>query len=113
MRYGTLIYNGLLREQREIGRCTVLVLTRRTEESVVIGDNIIVTVLGVEGEKVKLGIDAPREVTILRRELLDAIQQQNRLAEKLASMPEPPAMKGLRELLTEEPGETDPAPTAD
>ena len=60
----------------------MLVLTRRTEESVVIGGNIVITVLGVEGEKVKLGIDAPREVTILRSELLDAIAQQNRLAEK-------------------------------
>ncbi len=80
----------------------MLVLTRRTEESVVIGGNIIVTVLGVEGEKVKLGIDAPREVTILRNELLDVIQQQNRLAEKLASQPEPPALDGLRNLLSEE-----------
>jgi carbon storage regulator len=79
----------------------VLVLTRRTEESVVIGGNIIVTVLGVEGEKVKLGIDAPREVAILRSELLDVIQQQNRLAEKLASQPEPAAMDGLRELLSD------------
>jgi carbon storage regulator len=80
----------------------VLVLTRRTEESVVIGGNIIVTVLGVEGEKVKLGIDAPREVTILRSELLDVIQQQTRLAEKLASQAEPPALDGLRDLLSEE-----------
>jgi carbon storage regulator len=91
----------------------VLVLTRRTEESVVIGDNIIVTVLGVEGEKVKLGIDAPREVTILRRELLDAIAQQNRLAQKLASIPEPPAFKGLRDLLSEETEGMESAPPAD
>lgn len=88
----------------------MLVLTRRTEESVVIGGNIIITVLGVEGEKVKLGIDAPREVTILRSELLDAIQQQNRLAEKLASGPEPSALKGLRDLLSEEQGNVDPSP---
>jgi carbon storage regulator len=91
----------------------VLVLTRRTEESVVIGDNIIVTVLGVEGEKVKLGIDAPRDVTILRRELLDVIAQQNRLADKLASIPETPALKGLRNLLSEEGGGLDTAPPAD
>jgi carbon storage regulator len=90
-----------------------LVLTRRTEESVVIGGNIIVTVLGVEGEKVKLGIDAPREVAILRSELLDVIQQQNRLAEKLASAPESSALKGLRDLLSEEPGTIDPLPPAE
>ncbi len=88
----------------------MLVLTRRTEESVVIGGNIVVTVLGVEGEKVKIGIDAPREVTILRSELLDVIQQQSRLAEKLAAIPEPPAMDGLRNLLTDEPEESLPLP---
>jgi carbon storage regulator len=86
----------------------MLVLTRRTEESVVIGDNIVVTVLGVEGEKVKLGIDAPREVTILRRELLDVLKQQTKLADKLASMPEPPAVDSLRKLLSENPDEADP-----
>jgi carbon storage regulator len=86
----------------------VLVLTRRTEESVVIGGNITVTVLSVDGEKVKLGIEAPREVTILRSELVGVIQQQNRLADKLASVPEPPAINELRDLLSEEPEETDP-----
>jgi carbon storage regulator len=91
----------------------VLVLTRRTEESVVIGGNIIVTVLGVEGEKVKLGIDAPREVTILRNELLDVIQQQNRLAEKLASQPEPPALNGLRDLLSDDRENPEPPPRVD
>jgi carbon storage regulator len=91
----------------------VLVLTRRTEESVVIGDNIIVTVLGVEGEKVKLGIDAPRDVTILRRELFDAITQQNRLADKLASIPETPALKGLRDMLSEDSEGLDPSPPSD
>jgi carbon storage regulator len=91
----------------------VLVLTRRTEESLVIGGNIVITVLGVEGEKVKLGIDAPREVSILRSELLDVIQQQNRPAEKLASVPEPPALNGLRNLLSEEQKPGDPPPPAD
>jgi carbon storage regulator len=84
----------------------VLVLTRRTEESVVIGGNIVITVLGVEGEKVKLGIDAPREVTILRSELMDAIEQQNRLADKPAPVVEPPARDGLRNLLSD--GQGDP-----
>jgi carbon storage regulator len=91
----------------------VLVLTRRTEESVVIGGNIIVTVLGVEGEKVKLGIDAPREVAILRSELLDVIQQQNRLAEKLASQPEPAALDSLRDLLSDGQENPQPPPLSD
>jgi carbon storage regulator len=78
----------------------VLVLTRRTEESVIIGDRIVITVLGVEGEKVKLGIEAPREVTILRRELLEVVKQQNRLAEKLTPEAAPPAIDNLRDLLS-------------
>jgi carbon storage regulator len=66
----------------------VLVLTRRLEESIVIAGNIIVTVLSVEGEKVKLGIEAPRDVPILRRELYNAIQQQEAAARKFAGCPD-------------------------
>jgi carbon storage regulator len=58
----------------------MLVLTRRIEESLVIDDNIIVTVLSVDGDKVKIGITAPREVTILRMELWQAMQDQQKAA---------------------------------
>ena len=109
----TLCYIGMVREPRETGRWAVLVLTRRTEESVVIGERITITVLGVEGEKVKLGIEAPREVTILRSELLDVIQQQNRLSEKLTSIPETPALDGLRGYLSEEQENPQPSPPTD
>jgi carbon storage regulator len=91
----------------------MLVLTRRTEESLLIGENIVVTVLGVEGEKVKLGIEAPREVPILRRELLDAINQQNRLAQKLSPGTPPPAINHLRDLLSaQDPNSENPAAPA-
>ncbi|MBN1267463.1 MAG: carbon storage regulator CsrA [Anaerolineales bacterium] len=60
----------------------MLVLTRRTDEGIVIQDNIIVTVLSVEGDKVKLGIAAPQEVRILRKELFEAVQVQNLAASK-------------------------------
>jgi carbon storage regulator len=63
----------------------VLVLTRRIDESLVIRDDIIVTVLAVEGDKVKLGIQAPADVTILRQELCDAVRQQNLAAARLAA----------------------------
>jgi carbon storage regulator len=55
----------------------MLVLTRRAEEKIKIGDNIIVSVLSVEGGVVKIGIDAPREVTILRMEILEQIKNEN------------------------------------
>lgn len=87
----------------------MLVLTRRSEESVIIGGNIVVTILDVEGEKVKLGIEAPREVTILRKELLAAIHQQNRLVKKLANEPEPSAFQELRNMLNREAEEGEPS----
>lgn len=79
----------------------MLVLTRRIDESLNIGDAITITVLSIEGDKVKLGIKAPREVTILRHEIFQAVQEQTRLEERLASGPEPESFKGLRELLAE------------
>jgi carbon storage regulator len=65
----------------------VLVLTRRLEEGLVItvpsGETITITVFAVEGDRVKLGIEAPRQVTILRQELCDAVRQQNLAAARL------------------------------
>lgn len=53
----------------------MLVLSRKRNESVVINDQIVVTVLEVRGDKVRLGIQAPRDVPIHRSEILAAIQQ--------------------------------------
>jgi carbon storage regulator len=86
----------------------VLVLTRRSEESIVIGGNIVVTVLGVEGEKVKLGIEAPRDVQILRQELYRAIQQQEQVARKLAAGEEPSGLEGWRDMLDKTTGNIPP-----
>lgn len=61
----------------------MLVLSRKKTQRLKLGDDIIVTVIDVSGEKVRLGIDAPREVTILREELE---QRENpKLPEKKAS----------------------------
>ncbi len=77
----------------------MLVLTRRTDESLNIGDQIVMTILGIEGDKVKIGIKAPREIPILREEIYLAVQAQNMLAERLAQGPEPETFQSLRELL--------------
>lgn len=55
----------------------MLVLTRRTEEKIKIGDNIVISVLGIEGGNVKIGIEAPKEITILRMEIFEQIQKEN------------------------------------
>ncbi|HIC13020.1 MAG TPA: carbon storage regulator CsrA [Sulfurimonas sp.] len=55
----------------------MLVLARKLDESIVIGDNIIVKVVSVENGVVKLGIDAPQEISIMRSELLEQVKEQN------------------------------------
>ena len=55
----------------------MLVLSRKSNESIMIGGNIEVIVLGVEGDIVKLGIRAPKEVDIYRQELYQVIQAEN------------------------------------
>ncbi|EKD88052.1 MAG: hypothetical protein ACD_35C00080G0011 [uncultured bacterium] len=80
----------------------MLVLSRRTNETIQIGDEIFITVLGVEGDKVKIGISAPREVTILRGEIVEALKSQDKLKALLVEGPEPESFKNLRELLESE-----------
>jgi carbon storage regulator len=78
----------------------MLVLTRRVNESIVIDGNITVTLLGIEGDKVKLGIAAPRSVAVFRKELQEGIQAQEQLQSKLAQESNvPETFKALRDLL--------------
>ena len=55
----------------------MLVLSRRRDESIVIGDNIIITVVDIRGDKVRLGIDCPSEIPVHRTEVYEAIQREN------------------------------------
>jgi carbon storage regulator len=61
----------------------MLVLSRQRDESIIIGDNIVITVVDVRGDKVRLGIDAPREVSVHRREIYEAIQRENKQAAQI------------------------------
>ena len=54
----------------------MLILTRRVGETVVIGDDITVTVLGVKGNQVRLGVNAPREVAVHREEIFERIKRE-------------------------------------
>jgi len=54
----------------------MLVLSRKKNESIIINDHITVTVIEIRGDKVRLGIEAPKDVTVHRREVYEAIQKQ-------------------------------------
>lgn len=58
----------------------MLVLTRKPEQSLRLGDNITLTVLAIEGDRVKLGIEAPRTISVLREEVFEQIQAANAAA---------------------------------
>ena len=56
----------------------MLVLSRKKNESIIIDENIVVTIVEIRGGKVRLGIEAPRDVTVHRREVYDAIKKSER-----------------------------------
>ena len=55
----------------------MLVLSRQRDESIVIADNIVITIVDIRGDKVRLGIEAPKEIPVHRQEVYDAIQREN------------------------------------
>lgn len=55
----------------------MLVLSRKRDERIVIGDNIVITVVEVRGDKVRLGIEAPSEVPVHRQEIIDAMRRSS------------------------------------
>lgn len=58
----------------------MLVLSRRREESIMIGDEIVITIVDIRGDKVRLGIDAPQDVPVHRQEIYDSIKAENQQA---------------------------------
>ena len=68
----------------------MLILSRRVGESLVIGDDVSVTVLSINGNQVRVGIDAPKEVSVHREEIYDRIQSEAGVAPKSNPMDLPP-----------------------
>ena len=58
----------------------MLVLTRKLNQSIKIGDDIEITVIEVRGDQIRLGVTAPRDVTVHRREVWDQVQEENKRA---------------------------------
>ena len=68
----------------------MLVFSRKIDEAVMIGDSIVITIVEIRGDKVRLGIEAPADVSIHRQEVYDAIQQEEarmKAAEKKRNPP--------------------------
>ena len=56
----------------------MLVLSRRKDESIIIGDDVEIIIVDVRGDKIRLGIKAPRSISVHRKEIYDAIQQEKK-----------------------------------
>lgn len=61
----------------------MLIITRKKGESLIIGENIEITVLKLEDGSIKLGIDAPKNITILRKEIYEQVKNENKEAMKI------------------------------
>jgi len=62
----------------------MLVLSRQRDETIMIGDDVEITVVDIRGDKVRLGISAPRSIQVHRKEVYDAIRRENQQAANLA-----------------------------
>ena len=82
----------------------MLVLTRRSQQSIMIGKDVVITVLEVRGDQVRIGVSAPRDVEVHREEVFLELQQAN----KQAASPSPEALSDLGRLLpTSQPPQED------
>lgn len=58
----------------------MLILSRKVDEKIKIGNDITITLIGISGDQVKIGVEAPKEVKVFRQEVFNDIQRQNRAA---------------------------------
>lgn len=65
----------------------MLVLSRQKDESIIIGDDVEITIVDVRGDKVRLGITAPKEITVHRKEVYEAIQREKKAAAEKQKQP--------------------------
>ena len=76
----------------------MLALTRKIGEKIVIGDNIVLTVVDVKGDSVRIGVDAPKEVKIYRGEIYDSIVAENKQSASPVDLGRMDMLKGIRAL---------------
>jgi carbon storage regulator len=64
----------------------MLILSRKTNEKIVIGDNISISIIEIRGDQVRIGVDAPKSVKVFRQEVFEAIMAENKAAAQSASV---------------------------
>ena len=74
----------------------MLVLSRQRDETIMIGDDIELTVVDIRGDKVRLGINAPTHIAVHRKEIYDAIKRENEQAATLNHRPAGPSREKLQ-----------------
>lgn len=75
----------------------MLILARKIDEKIKIGNDITLTIISVQGDQVKIGVEAPKHVKVFRQEVFDAIQEENKAA-LAPSDPNPTAVTALSKL---------------
>ena len=75
----------------------MLIISRKKNEGIIIAENIILTIADVQGDKVRIGIDAPDSIKIMRKELLDT-EKSNKEAAQIKHKPDIRKLKELKEL---------------
>ena len=76
----------------------MLALTRKVGERIVIGDNIVLTIVDIKGDSIRLGIDAPKEIKIYRGEIYDAIAAENQQSAQPVDLSRMEILKGIKKL---------------
>ena len=76
----------------------MLILTRKTNEKIKIGNEITLSIIEIKGEQVKIGVEAPKEVKVFRQEVYDAIQKENKAAASLSNVA-PENLSALNKLI--------------
>jgi len=64
----------------------MLILSRKVDEKVIIGDDIKISIIEIRGDQVRIGIDAPKKVKVFRQEVYDAIKAENKAASRSATV---------------------------
>ncbi len=77
----------------------MLVLSRHKDETIMIGDDVEITIVDIKGDTVRLGISAPRSVAVHRKEVYEAIQEENIAAANQRAVPDAKTLDALGELL--------------